>query len=95
LRIVEEHGLPPRREQLVPREVLRNAFAWCFPLALYVSLSSVWLAQAIEFGLILFLAVNTITLFLMSKRKALHDYLCRSQVVLATDKKVKNRHASH
>lgn len=86
LRIVEEHGLPPRREQLVPREVLRNSFAWCFPLALYVSLSSETLAQMIEIGLVLFLSINTVTLFLMKGRKALHDYMCHSQVVLAVDK---------
>jgi hypothetical protein len=87
--------LPPRREQLVPREVLRNAFAWCFPLALYVTLISETfeqaknvevLAQAIEVVLILFLSMNTITLFLLRGRKALHDYLCHSQVVLAVNK---------
>lgn len=86
LRIVEEHGLPPRREQLVPREVLRNAFAWCFPLALYVSLRSETLSQVIEFTLIGFMAINTITLFLLQGRKALHDYLCHSQVVLEVNK---------
>jgi uncharacterized RDD family membrane protein YckC len=93
LRIVEEHGLAPRREQLVPREFLRNAFAWCIPLALYVSLTSEILAQAIEIGLFLFLSINTVTLFLMKGRKALHDYLCRSRVVLAVDKKAREHHA--
>jgi uncharacterized RDD family membrane protein YckC len=93
VRIVEEHGLAPRREQLVPREVLRNAFAWCIPLALYVSLTSETFAQAIEIGLFMFLSVNTITLFLMKGRKALHDYLCHSQVVLAIDKKVRDHDA--
>lgn len=93
LRIVEEHGLAPRREQLVPREVLRNAFAWCIPLALYISLTSEVLAQSIEIGLFLFLSINTVTLFLMKGRKALHDYLCRSQVVLAIDKKVRLHYA--
>ncbi|MFN7733645.1 MAG: protein kinase domain-containing protein [Pirellula sp.] len=86
LRIVEEHGLPPRREQLVPREVLRNAFAWCFPLALYVSLQSEGLSQIIEFALIGFMAMNTITLFLLRGRKAMHDFLCHSQVVLEVNK---------
>jgi uncharacterized RDD family membrane protein YckC len=86
LRIVEEHGLAPRREQLVPREVLRNAFAWCFPLALYVSLQSESLSEFIEFSLIGFMAMNTITLFLLRGRKALHDYLCHSQVVLEVNK---------
>lgn len=93
LRIVEEHGLAPRREQLVPREVLRNAFAWCIPLALYISLTSDTLAQIIEVGLFAFLCVNTATLFLMKGRKALHDYLCHSQVVLAIDKKVRENDA--
>ena len=86
LRIVEEHGLPPRSEQLVPREVLRNAFAWCFPLALYVSLRSETLAQGIEFFLTLFLVINTMTLFVLKGRRALHDILCHSQVVLAVNR---------
>ncbi len=88
LQIVEEHGLPPRREQLVPREVLRNAFAWLFPLALYVSLQSVSISKGIEYSLVGLLGLNSITLFLLSRRKALHDYLCHSHVVLATDKQL-------
>ncbi len=87
LRIVEEHGLVPRREQLVPREVLRNAFAWCIPLAVYISLQSEATARVIEFALIAFLSINTITLLLLRGRKALHDYLCHSQVVLEVNKK--------
>lgn len=86
LQIVEEHGLPPRHEQLVPREVLRNAFAWLFPLALYVSLQSVSISKGIEYSLIGLLGLNSITWFLLSRRKALHDYLCHSHVVLAVDK---------
>jgi uncharacterized RDD family membrane protein YckC len=86
LRIVEEHGLPPRREQLVPREVLRNAFAWLFPLALYLSLQSVSLSKGIEYSLIGVLGLNSIALFLLGRRKALHDYLCHSNVVLAFNK---------
>ncbi len=86
LRIVEEHGLPPRREQLVPREVLRNAFAWLFPLALYISLQSVSVSKGIEYSLIGVLGLNSIALFLLGRRKALHDYLCHSNVVLAVNK---------
>jgi uncharacterized RDD family membrane protein YckC len=86
LRIVEEHGLPPRREQLVPREVLRNAFAWLFPLALYISLQSVSVSKGIEYSLIAVLGLNSIALFLLGRRKALHDYLCHSNVVLAVNK---------
>jgi len=88
LRIVEEHGLPPRREQLVPREVLRNAFAWFFPLALYVSLQSVSVSKGIEYSLIAVLGLNSFALFLLGRRKALHDYLCHSNVVLAVNKSV-------
>ena len=86
LRIVEEHGLPPRREQLVPREVLRNFFAWFFPLALYISLQSVSVSKGIEYSLIGVLGINSIALFLLGRRKALHDYLCHSNVVLAVNK---------
>jgi uncharacterized RDD family membrane protein YckC len=92
-RIVEEHGLAPRREQLVPREVLRNAFAWGFPFSIYVSWSSEQLAEWIELALVIFLAINTMTLFLLRGRKALHDYLCHSRVVLAVDQKHKEQHA--
>lgn len=86
LRIVEEHGLAPRREQLVPREVLRNAFAWFFPLSSYVSLQSELLAEGITFFLVLFIVINSMTLFMYKGRRALHDLLCHSQVALAVNR---------
>lgn len=98
LRIVEENGLPARREQLVTREVLRNAFAWFFPLLLYVNPGvSVdvdfesyngrdLLVNILEIGLVLFIAVDWGTTLLLKGRKSLHDYLCHSRVVLAIDR---------
>ena len=89
LRIVEENGLPPRSEQLVSREVLRNAFAWFIPLLYYVDPDR---QQGHVFGavlqttLVLFLAVDWATMFLLKGKKSLHDYLCRSRVVLAVDR---------
>jgi uncharacterized RDD family membrane protein YckC len=38
LRICEENGLPPGREQLLTREILRNLLAWMIPLGAYFSL---------------------------------------------------------
>lgn len=98
LRIVEENGLPARQEQLVAREVLRNAFAWFFPLLLYVdpmvSVDSDFetfggrdlMVKILEIGLVLFIAVDWGTTLLLKGRKSLHDYLCHSRVVLAIDR---------
>ncbi len=86
LRIVEENGLAPRREQLVPREVLRNAFAWFAPLAYFFSLNSPMLGWIILYSVLFFLVIDSITIIWMRGRKALHDFLCHSQVVLATDR---------
>jgi len=85
LRIVEENGLPPRREQLVTREVLRNAFAWFSPLGFYVS-SNPWLSWVFEICLVLFLSLDFALILMLKGRKSLHDYLCNSRVVLAVDR---------
>lgn len=87
LRIVEQNGLPPRREQLVSREVLRNAFAWFWPLAIYVEIYNLTLSRSMEVGLVIFLCIDAATTFLLKGRKAFHDYLCHSRVVLAVDTK--------
>ena len=86
LRIVEENGLPPRREQLVVREVLRNAFAWFWPLAFYVNSSTPTLSQVFEVSVILFVCLDSGMTLLIKGRKSLHDYLCNSRVVLAVDR---------
>lgn len=98
LRIVEENGLPARREQLVTREVLRNAFAWFFPLLLYVNPTITvdsnfetyngrdLMVRILEVVLVLFIAVDWGTTLLLKGRKSLHDYLCHSRVVLAIDR---------
>ncbi len=90
LRIVEENGLPPRREQLVTREVLRNAFAWFSPLAFYVS-SNPRLSLVFEISLIFFLCLDSGLILLLKGRKSLHDYLCNSRVVLAVDREKEQR----
>lgn len=90
LRIVEENGLPPRREQLVTREVLRNAFAWFSPLAFYVS-SNPRLSLVFEISLILFLCLDSALILLLKGRKSLHDYLCNTRVVLAVDREKEQR----
>jgi eukaryotic-like serine/threonine-protein kinase len=94
LNIVEENGLPPRREQLVSREVLRNAFAWFFPLLLYVDPNrqdSHMVSRVLEGILVLFLAIDWATTLMLKGRKSLHDYLCRSSVVLAVDRDSKSK----
>lgn len=86
LRIVEENGLPPRREQLVTREVLRNALAWLGPLVIYMSLFYEQIGRWPDLILALFLAADAGIILLRKDRKALHDYLCHSKVVLATNR---------
>ncbi len=86
LRIVEENGLPPRREQLVAREVIRNAFALFWPLAFYVNSSNPNLSRVLEVSIVLFLCVDAAFILLLKSRKSLHDYLCNSRVVLAVDR---------
>lgn len=88
LRIVEENGLKPRREQLVAREVLRNAFAWFWPLSLYGTLNFPGISRNFEIALVLFLSIDFATTMLLKGRKALHDYLCHSRVVLAVDREI-------
>ena len=85
LRIVEENGLQPRREQLVVREVLRNAFAWFWPMAFYVNSSTPVLSRVLEVSVILFICLDSGMTLLIKGRKSLHDYLCNSRVVLAVD----------
>jgi serine/threonine protein kinase len=89
LRIVEENGLRPRREQLVTREVLRNSFAWFVPLVIYVDPSfspDHLLSRILQVAFALFLAIDWATTLLLKGRKTLHDYLCHSRVVLAVDR---------
>jgi uncharacterized RDD family membrane protein YckC/tRNA A-37 threonylcarbamoyl transferase component Bud32 len=86
LRIVEENGLPPRREQLVTREVLRNALAWLGPLVIYMSLFYEQIGRWPDLILALFLAADAGIILLRKDRKALHDYLCHPKVVLATNR---------
>ena len=85
LRIVEVNGLPPRREQLVTREVLRNSLAWFSPLALYVYSSNPVLTPIFLVALVLFPCIDSTIILLLKSRKSLHDYLCNSRVVLAVD----------
>jgi len=49
-------------------------------------LQSVSVSKGIEYSLIGVLGLNSIALFLLGRRKALHDYLCHSNVVLAVNK---------
>ena len=91
LRIVEENGLPPRREQLVTREVLRNAFAWFSPLAFYVDSSNPILSRIFEVALVSFLGIDSAMILLLKGRKSLHDYLCNTRVALAVDREKESK----
>jgi uncharacterized RDD family membrane protein YckC len=86
LRIVDENGLPPRSEQLVMREVIRNVFAWLVPFAIYLTLRYEWMLTIPEFILVLFVAIDSSMMFISKQRSALHDWLCHSRVVLAIDR---------
>lgn len=90
LRIVDQLGLPPRPQQVVTREVFRNALSWIGPLAIYVSLFyqevGLW-----PIGLLIpFLLADGALVFFRSDRQALHDYLSKSHVVLETNEDSRN-----
>lgn len=82
LRITEENGLPPRREQLLAREILRNMMAWLLPLGAYFSLFYDPVLPTVQAFLAFFLLAELACLFVTSQKRTLHDLLCRSQVVL-------------
>jgi eukaryotic-like serine/threonine-protein kinase len=82
LRITEEHGLPPGREQLVTREILRNLVAWVGPLASYFSLFYSPLDYILFAVVALFILAEVLSVFLSNYRRTLHDLLCHSRVIL-------------
>jgi len=82
LRITEENGLPPGREQLLTREILRNMLAWFTPAAAYFSLFYSPLDYILMALIVTFLLADSICVFVFDHRRTLHDILCRSRVVL-------------
>jgi len=82
LRICEENGLPPGREQLLTREILRNVFAWLIPLGIYSLLYSELIAYMFFRVVAMFMLAELICLLVTQHRRTLHDLLCRSRVVL-------------
>lgn len=82
LRICEENGLPPGREQLLTREIFRNMFAWLLPLGGYFSL---YYSPTITIFLrivAVFMVAELVCLLASPHRRTLHDFMCRSRVVL-------------
>ncbi|MCU0715749.1 MAG: RDD family protein [Pirellula sp.] len=86
LRIVEENGLSPRRQQMVTREVLRNAISWIGPLVIYLTLYYEGVGRWPDLALVLFVATDAALAIFRKDRQSLHDYLSRTRVVLATEK---------
>ncbi len=82
LRVVDEHGLPLDRSARLTREFLRNMFAWVTPFAAYAGLYSPAVDRGIDGLLMAFMALDIALLFLRSDGRTLHDWLCRSSVVL-------------
>ncbi len=85
LRICEQNGLPPGREQLLTREIIRSAAAWLLPLGAYLS---VYYPPALVLALriVAVLMVAELTCLLISRhRRTFHDLMCRSRVVLKLD----------
>lgn len=91
LRIVEENGLTPRREQMVTREVLRNAISWIGPLVIYLTLYYEGIGRWPDLALVLFVATDAALAIFRKDRQSLHDYLSRTRVVLATEKQHSNQ----
>ncbi len=85
LRVCEENGLPPGREQLLTREILRSLVALLLPLGAYFSLyyPPIWLITVRFLAVVM---VIELTCWLVTRnRRTLHDLLCRSRVVLKFD----------
>lgn len=82
LRISEENGLPPGREQLLTREILRNLFAWLIPLGAYFSLYYSPTLSIFLRTMGVFMVAELVCLLATQHRRTLHDLLCRSRVVL-------------
>jgi tRNA A-37 threonylcarbamoyl transferase component Bud32/uncharacterized RDD family membrane protein YckC len=83
LRVVDSYGLQLPKDQRLTRSVLRNQFAWLLPLATLVGLFSTFVDTAIAVFLVLFLLLDVLFALLSTDRRSLHDWLCRSRVVLA------------
>jgi eukaryotic-like serine/threonine-protein kinase len=83
LRVVDSYGLELPKDQRLTRSVLRNQFAWLLPLATLVGLFSTFVDTAIAVFLVLFLLLDVLFALLSTDRRSLHDWLCRSRVVLA------------
>jgi serine/threonine protein kinase len=88
LRVVDEHGLrpPPRTRAL--RSMLRNIGIWqialtYFPLPITTVLLAVLTTFADTIVIVIYL-ISALFMF-MPRRRALHDLLFHTQVVLATD----------
>lgn len=85
LRICEQNGLPPGREQLLTREIIRSSAAWLLPLGAYFS---VYYPPALVLALrivAVLMVAELICLLITRHRRTLHDLLCRSRVVLKLD----------
>jgi uncharacterized RDD family membrane protein YckC len=82
LRVVDEHGLALPTGDRLTREFLRNMLAWLFPLSLYGGLHFPVLDTIIDLGLIVFLSADIVCMLIRGDRRALHDLLCHSDVVL-------------
>ena len=82
LRISEENGLPPGREQLLTREIFRNLLAWIIPLGAYFSLYYSPALSIFVRAMGGFMVAELVCVLVTRHRRTLHDLLCRSRVVL-------------
>jgi eukaryotic-like serine/threonine-protein kinase len=88
LRVVDEHGLPPAPRVRVIRSVLRNALLWSSTiLGVNAVLNSNILSRVDDVNDVIgvLLIVLSALLMLGPRRRTIHDLLCNTRVVLATD----------
>jgi uncharacterized RDD family membrane protein YckC len=88
LRVVDEHGLPPPARTRALRSIVRNVGMWqvaltYFPLPIGFGLLGVLVAFGDSIVIVIYL-ISVLMMFAPSRR-ALHDHLFRTRVVLATD----------
>ncbi len=82
LRVTEQHGLVLPRESSIARGLLRNSTAWLIPLGLFLGLYIDIADEATYVIVLLILLVEVIFTISSTDRRALHDILCHSRVVL-------------
>ena len=84
IRIVDQHGLPPREPLLGARAGFQFIWAWSLVLGFALKLVSLTqLSQIINLIVLLFIVIECVCV-IFGKRRSVHDRFCGTRVVLDT-----------